>query len=237
MFTESAEFYDALYSFRDYAAETARIAEVVRWLHPEARTVLDVACGTGEHAARLASQHGFAVDGLDLDRGMVQIARAKNRAGRFVEADMIEFSLDGRYDVILCLFSSIAYLVTLDRITRALSGFRRHLTAKGIVIVEPWFPPGELDTNRVWRLTGSHEGVSVTRVSRNEIDGRISRLRFEYEIESAQGIRRASEVHELGLFTQEEMRMAFSAAGLVTTYDPVGLSGRGLWMARDRVSA
>lgn len=231
MFSESAEIYDALYSFRDYASETAQIAEVVRRLHPDARTVLDVACGTGEHATRLAAQHGFAVDGLDLDPGMLRVARAKHPAGRFFEADMIDFSLDDRYDVVLCLFSSIAYLVALDRITRALSGFRRHLAPKGLVLVEPWFPPGELDPNRVWRLTATHQGMPVTRLSRNEVEGRLSRLLFEYEIESAHGLRRASEVHELGLFTQEEMRRAFSAAGLATTYDPVGLSGRGLWMA------
>ena len=44
MFTESAELYDAIYAeFKDYAAETAQIAKLVRMAHPGARSLLDVA--------------------------------------------------------------------------------------------------------------------------------------------------------------------------------------------------
>ena len=231
MFTESAEFYDAIYSFKDYAAETAQIAAVVRSVRPKARVALDVACGTGEHARLLAEQHGFAVDGLDLDPGLLRVARQKHPSGHFFEADMSEFSLEARYDVILCLFSSIAYLVTLERIGRALACFRRHLAPDGVVLVEPWFPPGTLDTGRESRLTGTHRGMRVTRVSRNEVDGRVSRLHFGYEIDGPDGLRRFGEVHELGLFTPGEMRAAFERAGLAATFDPVGPTGRGLWVA------
>jgi ubiquinone/menaquinone biosynthesis C-methylase UbiE len=232
MFTESAEFYDAIYSFKDYAGEAAQIAALVRSVQPDARAVLDVACGTGEHARLLAEHHGFEVDGLDLDPGLLRVAREKHPSGRFFEADMSDFSIEERYDVILCLFSSIAYLVTLERIGRALTCFRRHLAPEGTVLVEPWFPPGGLDTSRVFRFTGTHRGMQVTRVSRNEIHGRVSRLHFEYEIEGLDGTRRASEVHELGLFTPGEMRTAFEAAGLTAKFDPVGLTGRGLWIAK-----
>jgi hypothetical protein len=40
------------------------------------------------------------------------------------------------------------------------------------------------------------------------------------------------EVHELGLFTQTEMLNCFREAGLDASYDPVGLTGRGLYIAR-----
>src|SRR4051794_18215995 len=209
MFTESAEFYDAIYSFKDYAAEAAQIAALVRSAQPDARSVLDVACGTGEHARLLHERHGFEVDGLDLDPSLLRIAREKHPSGRFFEADMGDFALGQHYDVILCLFSSIAYLMTLERIRHALACFRRHLAPEGVVFVEPWFPPGGLDTSRVFRVTGTHQGMQVTRVSRNEVEGRISRLHFEYEIEAPGGTRRATEVHELGLFTQDEMSTAF----------------------------
>lgn len=44
MFTESAEFYDALYfTWKDYPAEAAAIAARVRAEVPSARNVLDVA--------------------------------------------------------------------------------------------------------------------------------------------------------------------------------------------------
>jgi Methyltransferase domain len=56
------------------------------------QTVLDVACGTGEHARLLAAQ-GFVVDGLDLDPAFVRIAEQKHPAGQFFAADMRDFHL------------------------------------------------------------------------------------------------------------------------------------------------
>src|SRR5262245_46426167 len=163
MFTHSAEFYDVIYSsLKDYAAETAEIARLLRQVHPECRTILDAACGTGEHARWLAT-HGFDVDGFDVDPAFVRIAQQKIPACRFVEADMAAFHLGRRYDAVLCLFSSIGYLKTLDRIAEALACFREHLEPDGVVLVEPWFPPGALDPNRVARNGGDANGVSVMR--------------------------------------------------------------------------
>jgi hypothetical protein len=72
----------------------------------------------------------------------------------------------------------------------------------------------------------------VERVSHTEIDGRLSRLRFDYTLTDASGVRTAAEVHELGLFTPAEMLGAFEAMGLDVEYDPIGLDGRGLYVAR-----
>jgi SAM-dependent methyltransferase len=232
MFDASAEYYDLLYStFKDYAAETEAIAALLRRLNPAGRTVLDVACGTGEHATRLAAD-GFEVDGLDLSPAFVTIARAKHPAGRFFVADMSDFHVPERYDAILCLFSSIGYLRTLDRVGAALACFREHLTPDGAIVVEPWFPPGVLSTTRVFRNSGEANGVRVERAAHNTIEGRISRLHFEYDITGAGGTRHVSEVHELGLFTAAEMTDAFRRAGLDVEHDPKGLTDRGLFIAR-----
>jgi len=231
MYTESAEFYDLIYStFKDYPGETARIAELLRGLHPECRTVLDVASGTGEHA-RLLAGLGFVVDGLDLDPAFVRIASQKHPAGRFFEGNMSDFRLPHRYDAVLCLFSSIAYLKTLDLVTRTLIRFREHLEPGGVIVVEPWYPPDALDTTRVARHAAEANGVRVSRVSRVEAEDRLSRFIFDYEITDRTGTRHAHEVHELGLFTTAELMQAFRTAGLDATHDPKGLSDRGLFAA------
>jgi SAM-dependent methyltransferase len=232
MFDASADYYDIIYAtFKDYARETALIAGLLRQVRPGCRTVLDVACGTGEHARRLAAE-GFIVDGLDLDPGLLRIARRKHPEGRFHEADMSAFHIDRRYDAVMCLFSSIGYLRTLERVAAAVQCFKEHLEPGGVIVVEPWFAPGGLDPDRVARNSGEADGVRVTRVSRVEIDGRISRLHFDYEITDGTGTRRASEVHELGLFTPPELLAVFRQAGLEVQYDPGGLTDRGLYVAR-----
>jgi SAM-dependent methyltransferase len=236
MFAQTAEFYDAIYGFKDYARESAQIALLLRAADPGIRRVLDAACGTGEHARLLAGQHGFEVDGLDLDPALLRIARGKHPAGRFFEADMSAFALERphRFDAVLCLFSSIAYLVSLARVRQAFACFRAHLRPRGVLLVEPWFPPGVLDVGRVARHTGTHLGVRVERISRVEEVGRISRLYFDYRIESSAGVEERAEIHELGLFTVDEMRAALEESGFSAELDPVGPMGRGLWIARAR---
>jgi hypothetical protein len=72
----------------------------------------------------------------------------------------------------------------------------------------------------------------VSRVTRMEIEGRLSRLFFDYEIIDARGTRRVSEIHELGLFTTAELLRTFREAGLDAEFDPKGLTDRGLYVAR-----
>lgn len=232
MFKASAEFYDLIYStFKDYVAEAAQIARLLRQRNPQCRNVLDVACGTGEHARLLAAE-GFLVDGLDLDAAFVRIAQQKHPGGRFFERDMSDFHISQRYDAVLCLFSSIGYLRSIDRVEAALTCFREHLAPGGVVVVEPWFEPDVLETKRVARNTGEANGVRVTRISHVEVEGRLSRLCFDYEITDGTDTRHAREVHELGLFTTAELFEAFRNAGLDADYDPRGLSDRGLYVAQ-----
>ncbi|HYD50993.1 MAG TPA: class I SAM-dependent methyltransferase [Gemmatimonadaceae bacterium] len=237
MFSASAELYDLIYAgIKDYGAEARAIAAIVRAAHPGARTLLDVACGTGEHARLLAAEHGFTVEGLDLEPGFLRIAREKLGADAVHQGDMERFALPRRYDVVACLFSSIGYLRTLDAVQRALERFRAHLAPGGIVLVEPWFPPDVLEDGRVRVDTAAGEGVTVARLAHTAVEGRLSRLRFEYLIGRRAGIEHAVELHELGLFTTEELLACFAAAGLRATHDPAGPSGRGLFVARATTS-
>ena len=100
------------------------------------------------------------------------------------------------------------------------------------MVVEPWFAPGIMQHGYASPTLARATPCVSSDISRTEIDGRLSRIHFEYDITDAHGTRHASEVHELGLFTPDEMRAAFEANGLVVDYDPVGLIGRGLYVAR-----
>jgi hypothetical protein len=84
----------------------------------------------------------------------------------------------------------------------------------------------------VYAVTAESEGTTVCRVSLTEIIGRISRVQMEYIIGTAGGLRRESEVHELGLFTRAEMESSFLSAGLSAEFDPEGVAGRGLYLAK-----
>lgn len=232
MFTESADVYDLVYAqFKNYADESARLANLIRRVNPLCHSVLDVACGTGEHMRHLTAA-GFRVDGVDLDERFVQLAARKNVRSRIWCSDMASLSIGEQYDAVLCLFSSIAYVCTLERLVATLRGFGQHLNLNGVIIVEPWFGPGQLDPSFVMRNAAAAPGLQVERVSHLAILGRISRLRFDYTLTDSAGVRHATELHEMGLFTTAEMLAAFTEAGLAVEHDETGLDGRGLYIAR-----
>ena len=58
-------FYDDMHAFKDYAGEADFLVEVIRRHHPTARSLLDVACGTGRHLEHLRRE--FEVEGLDVN--------------------------------------------------------------------------------------------------------------------------------------------------------------------------
>ena len=100
------------------------------------------------------------------------------------------------------------------------------------VLIEHWFAPGILDPARVVHNTGDANGVRVSRVGRVEVDGRLSRIYFDYGITDRTGTREVGEFHELSIFTQVELLEAFRRSGLAAEFDPEGLTDRGLYIAR-----
>jgi ubiquinone/menaquinone biosynthesis C-methylase UbiE len=104
-FLDSPELYDAIYNFKNYHRECARLHNLISALVPGASRILDVACGTGEHA-KFLREH-YSVDGVDINEGYLRAARLKNPSGNYINADLMNFDLGRTYDVVICLFSAI----------------------------------------------------------------------------------------------------------------------------------
>ncbi len=231
MFTASADYYDAVYSWKDYASESARLTAIID-AHNQSngRRLLDVCCGTGGHIPYLAAK--FAIEGLDLDERMLAVARRKHPGIPFHCGDMIEFDLGRRFDVVVSLFSSIGYALTPARMARAIAAMSRHVEPGGLLIVEPFFSPANWKpkTEPPKPLVAEAPGCTVVRMVDWVRHGNAVTSTFHYLIGTVEGVEHLTERHDMGLFTVEETRSAFSTAGLTVTYDEVGLMGRGLFV-------
>jgi SAM-dependent methyltransferase len=227
-FLDSAELYEAIYHFKDYARESGLLRDLIAGAVPGARTILDVACGTGGHAQFL--KETFAVDGIDLNPGYLRAAQIKNPAGNYVCADMTGFDLGRTYDAVICLFSAIGNVKTVDRLQRAISCMALHLRPGGLLIVEPWFTPDQWRPGAQYIYAGEIGGNKVCRMSVSAREGNLSVLLFHYLYATADGIEHHSERLDLALFTRDEMTRAFQSAAMEVRYDPQGLMGRGLYL-------
>jgi ubiquinone/menaquinone biosynthesis C-methylase UbiE len=228
MFSKSARFYDAIYEFKDYAAESDRVHGLIQQRKPGARTLLDVACGTGHHLEHL-SKH-YEAEGLDLDKELLEIARARLPRTRLHRGDMIDLDLDKSFDAITCLFSSVGYVRTKENLDAALAAMARHLSHGGVLLLEPWLTPDAWEEGHIGSVFVDHDDLKIARLNTTERDGRLSVLHFAYVVATPNEMSHFTEDHVLALFTEKEYRSALESAGLSVEHDPEGLMGRGLYI-------
>ncbi|HEU5437700.1 MAG TPA: methyltransferase domain-containing protein [Ktedonobacterales bacterium] len=231
MFTKSQHYYDAIYAGKDYAEEARRLKRfIAEHKRSSGNTLLDVACGTGGHVPYLRDD--FAYEGLDLDPEMLALARQRFPDLPFHQGDMVHFDLGRTFDVVTCLFSSISYTRTVPRLRQAIATMARHVCPGGVLVVAPFLPPDAWIPGQPHALFVDQPDLKLARMNVSAVDasGTIAILDFNYLVGTPAGVEHFTEHHELGLFTDEEYRAAFAAAGLTVTYDAEGLIGRGLYI-------
>lgn len=230
MFTKTAAWYDHIYAGKDYAREAGRVAELIRsHQRSSGRKLLDVACGTGGHLAHFAS--AFDAEGLDVDEALLETARQRLPSLRFHRADMCSFAIGHTFDAVTCLFSSIGYACTTERLSSAIQCFSDHLKPGGVLVLEPWLSPEKFTAGHVSLQSFQTDQMKIARMQRSTIENGLSVLNFDYLVGTRDAVHHFTERHELGLFTQGQVRAQLEACGLTVHFDEEGLIGRGLYIA------
>jgi len=229
-FDKSAEFYDAIYSWKDYIGESAKLREIIDLRAPAAATLLDVACGTGHHLELL--RDSYSVEGVDIEPSLLDIARRRLPGVPLHMGDMRTFNLGRQFDVITCLFGSIAYMPTPEDLLHALVNMAGHLAPGGVLIVEPFLTPDRFDPLHLARpMIAETDDLSVVRMNGHHVAGTRAVLDMHYLVARPGTVEHLVEEHSVSLFTLDDFGASFAAAGLTADHDPEGLMGRGLWIA------
>ena len=231
-YEHSVTAYELLHATRgkDYAREAAAVTERIRRRRPEATTVLDVACGSGLHLAELAGA-GWDVEGVDLSDAMLGAAAARLPEVALHAADMRTFRLERRFDAVVCLFSAIGYMTSLEDLAVAVANMGEHLVPGGVLVVEPWFEPGDWHDSSVFSEAAKAGDMAVSRVSRSWREGHQSVIEMLYALATPDRTWSFTELHRMGLFTVEQQLEVYRAAGLPVEHERPGISGRGLFVA------
>jgi ubiquinone/menaquinone biosynthesis C-methylase UbiE len=214
MYAEAAAFYDLIHDARDRDAnaEAELVIDEIRLRNPQARTMLDVACGTGANLRRFSES--FEVVGLDASEEMLTIAREKYPHVRFVTADMRSFDLVQRFDAVVSIFSGIGYLLEATDLRRAVATMAGHLTPGGVLMLEGWVEPDKWIDSEVSVDAVETPGLALARVTCSIRDGLRTELTSRYVAATSAGLETIDEHHVMRLSDPQEFASAYQQAGL-----------------------
>lgn len=213
IFEEYAQYYDLLYSTKDYEGEAQYIDEVIKKYINNADTILDLGCGTGKHAKILARK-GYQVHGIDRSENM--LIRAKKSVGNedsieFSCADLQEFNLNKTFDVVTALFHVMSYQITDEGIDKIFLGIRKHLNKGGIFLFDCWYGPTVLYEKpevRIKRL--ENENIEVVRIADPVLKENENIVDVYYELfikdKLKNNIKSFKEIHCMRYFFRNEIK-------------------------------
>jgi SAM-dependent methyltransferase len=134
-FTALARVYDAIMADIEYGAWADFILSYAGDTGLEARTALDLACGTGGLTRELRSA-GLSVTGLDGSAEMLRVAAERLPGVSFVQGDLRDFTLTSgpaTFDLVTCVFDSYNNLIDDGDLGRALSRAHAALNPGGLL--------------------------------------------------------------------------------------------------------
>jgi SAM-dependent methyltransferase len=222
--SDYASSYDLLYGDKDYAAECDVIEGVIRdfGLKP-ARSILDLGCGTGNHALPLA-ERGYEVTGVDRSAEMLAQVRAKARQQGSLNVilhsgDIGSIDLGRKFDTALMMFAVLGYQIENAKVLAALKSARRHLNPGGILLFDVWYGPAVLHLRPSERakVIPTPEGQMV-RFASGALDIPQQTCTVNYQvwrIKEDRVVARVTESHRMRYFFPLELDLLLETAGFL----------------------
>lgn len=125
-----AKYYDKFYQNKNYEKETEFLKNFIN----DNDKILDVGCGTGIHAALLAD-NGFEVDGLDLNKEMLEIAKTRLKTNLYLQ-NILDIDINQKYNIIISMFAVFNHLKDTDELIRSLMNLKKVLYDDGKIIID-----------------------------------------------------------------------------------------------------
>lgn len=224
VFGQYSKYYDLLYKDKDYSSEVDYVDRLLREYGKSPKTVLELGCGTGKHAA-LLSNKGYRITGVDISEEMLTEARRRNDQEKtsFEHGDIRTVRVDNRFDSVISLFHVISYQVTNEDVEAALKTAFVHLKPEGLFIFDVWYLPAVLTDRPVVRVKKlENNEIKVTRIAEPVVhpNENIVDVNYEVIIEDKQThiITNLTEKHRMRYFSFPELEYYLKNAGFQTLH-------------------
>lgn len=126
-----AYLYDKFYINKNYSREVDFIKS---FINSDNAQILDVGCGTGNHA-KLLDDMGYNIVGFDKSQEMVDIANSKVKDSFWV-GGLLNYNHNKKYDLIISFFAVFNHLKNYREFRKALLNLKSNLKDKGVIIID-----------------------------------------------------------------------------------------------------
>ncbi len=216
-YSRMAAVYDRLMDHVDFPGITAFYLEAARRFRWNGQHILDLACGTGNITLELLKQ-GYSVCGLDQSQEMLAAADQKVFKAGFAPdlicQDMRSIKMSRQFDLALCAFDSLNYLLCEDDLERTLAGISGLLRENSLFL---------FDVHTEYKLrevlgknTFTHQSDDICYIWQNRFNARkkICSMDLDIFVSTGNGLyERIEELHEERYFSQEQMETSLNRQG------------------------
>lgn len=224
VFGAYSKYYDLLYKDKDYKSEADFVHGLIQKYAPDAKTILDLGCGTGKHDL-LFAQKGYQVTGIDISAEMISIAKTSLSSlksehfipPKFLLMDIRTVQLNEKFDSVISLFHVMSYQVTNDDVIATLETASRHLNQEGIFIFDCWYGPGVLTDPPTVRLNEiENKDMAVTRLAKPTVHFHRNIVDVNYHVfvrdKISQNVDELKECHKMRYFFKPEIELFLKRA-------------------------
>jgi cyclopropane fatty-acyl-phospholipid synthase-like methyltransferase len=136
-----AEFYDVLHT------DTSDVKALIRIAQKHGPHVLELGSGTGRILIPMAKV-GLNVTGIEISQDMIDIANRKlgqeelavKERCKMVKADVLDFSLDATFDLILASCNFVNHFTDYKSLKKMFAQVRNHLKDEGAFLIDCSLP-------------------------------------------------------------------------------------------------
>lgn len=237
VFERYAHYYDSLYQEKDYLAEVRYINDLITKWANRAQSILDIGCGTGQHAALLA-QSGKFVHGVDQSEEMIKVALKRKMNTLLCNGGQLEFTCSDiqtmgfkkTYDVITALFHVMNYQENVGAFITAMHTIKAHLQPGGIFIFDSWYGPAVENFEPELRVKRFEDETNkIIRIAEPDYFKQEQRVDVNYQMLVLNKIgglyQEFVECHKIRYFFMSDIEDMLSEAGFKIIFSEEWLTG------------
>ena len=185
--------------------------------HYYVRSVLDIACGTGEFLSIM--QNGCSdVVGIDFEPAMIEIAKNKVSDATFRVEDIFNFDLGRKFDLCSCNYESVNFALDEQDLAKLFRLVAAHLNDGGIFVFDFKTDFAINKDEFVFEESNLYDYIKQVKT-----DGKFYTKKETYYVATKDNYRKIVNTEKRKVWSVDEVKKALDAAGFCNenwvTYD------------------